>query len=125
MSGGQRADFGAPVDSFFAKQPPHIQPITTALRALVEGAARDAIAVIKWGMPVYEIGGKMMCSIGAHKAHVNLVLWGEPSAFPDPGGKLAGAKSGRHLKLTSVDEIPRGDVRRWLKIAAGLARARA
>lgn len=124
-SSGQRADFGAPVDRFFAKQPAHIQPITNTLRALVEEAARDATAVIKWGVPVYEIGGKMMCSISAHKAHVNLVLWGKPSAFPDPRGKLSGAKSGRHLKVTSVDEIPRADARRWLKAAAELARARA
>jgi hypothetical protein len=119
-----RADFGQPVDGFFKKQPPHLRPITDALRALVTEAAPDATSSIKWGMPFYAVGEGMMCAIGAHKSHVNLILSGPPGTFDDPDGLLAGdGKTGRHLKVTRVDELPRDDVRRWLRIAADRARA--
>ncbi|MCA9675592.1 MAG: hypothetical protein KC464_11195, partial [Myxococcales bacterium] len=49
---GPRADFGAPIDGFFARQPAALRPVVDALRALVEAAAPDATASLKWGMPV-------------------------------------------------------------------------
>ncbi|HUQ06965.1 MAG TPA: DUF1801 domain-containing protein [Kofleriaceae bacterium] len=122
-----RADYGQPVDSFFRKQPPHLRPVTDALRALVEEAAPDATSSIKWGMPFYSIGdgqAGMMCAIGAHKSHVNLILSGPPGTFVDPEGLLAGdGKTGRHLKVSTVDELPSDHVRRWLRVAADRARA--
>src|SRR5688500_1495880 len=33
---GPRADFGAPVDGFFAKQPPHLRAILEELRTVIE-----------------------------------------------------------------------------------------
>ncbi len=118
-----RADLGAPIDGFFAKQPPHLGAILVVLRALVEEAAPDAESSIKWGMPFYTIHGTMMCALGGHRSHVRLVLSGPADAFPDPAGLLEGeSANGRHLKLTSLDELPRDDVRRWLRVAADLAR---
>src|SRR5512147_2663779 len=67
----RRADFGAPVDGFFARQPPHLRAILEELRRLVLSAAPDATGSIKWGMPFFAIGSEMMCALGAHKAHVN------------------------------------------------------
>jgi hypothetical protein len=123
MKHGPRADLGKPIDGFFAKQPATLRPILEALRKLVEEAAPDATSSIKWGMPFYEVNGTMMAALGAHKAHVNLILSGPPDAFRDPKGRLTGtAKGGRHLKLTSLAELPRDDVRRWLRTAAELAR---
>jgi hypothetical protein len=102
-----RADFGAPVDGFFAKQPPHLRAILDALRALIDEAAPDAESSLKWGMPFYSIGGKMMCGTPAHKAHVNLILAGPPGSFADPDGRLSGeSKMGRHLKITTLDDLP-------------------
>jgi hypothetical protein len=118
-----RADFGAPIDAFFAKQPTHLRAILEELRTLVEEAAPDATSSIKWGMPFYTLGGEMMCALGAHKAHVNLILAGPPDAFVDPKGRLEGeGKSGKHLKLTSLDELPKAAVRAWLRTAARIAR---
>jgi len=42
-----RADLGAPVDGFFARQPPHLRPVLDELRALVAEAAPDAESSIK------------------------------------------------------------------------------
>ena len=122
----RRADFGAPIDGFFAKQPAHLRSVLEELRRLVEEAAPDAVASIKWGMPFYSIGRTMMCALGGHKSHVNLILAGPPGGFRDPEGRLqGGGKTGRHLTLRSLDELPRSAVRGWLRTAVEVARAKA
>jgi len=119
----RRADFGAPIDAFFEEQPEHLRAILVELRRLVEEAAPDAQSSIKWGMPWFSVGGRMFCSLGGHKAHVNLILAGPPEIFRDPGGLLSGTGStGRHLKIASLDELPREAVRGWLRTAAALAK---
>jgi len=120
---GQRADLGAPIDGFFAKQPAGLRAILEALRGYADEAAPEAEKSLKWGMPVYTVGGAMMCALGGHKSHVNLVLAGPPNIFADPSGRLTGtAKTGRHLKLRTLDELPRDAVRCWLRAAADHAR---
>ena len=118
-----RADYGAPIDGFFSKQAPHLRTILEELRKLIGESAPDAQSSIKWGMPFYTLDGAMMCATSAHNSHVNLVLSGSPDAFSDPGGRLSGeGKTGRHLKLSTLDELPRDAVRGWLRTAAEIAR---
>ena len=118
-----RADLGAPVDGFFAKQPPQLRAILDELRKLVDEAAPDATSSLKWGMPFYTVGGETMCALAGFKAHVNLILAGPPGTFADPDGLLEGdGKTGRHLKLRALDELPRAAVRGWLRTAAARAR---
>jgi hypothetical protein len=120
-----RADYGAPIDSFFAKQSPAMRPILEALRELIEEVVPDAQSSIKWGNPFYTLDGQMMAAMSGHKAHVNLILAGPPKAFADPRGRLSGAGvTGRHLKLTSIDQLPRDEVKGWLRTAEKLARAK-
>jgi hypothetical protein len=120
----RRPDFGAPIDGVIARQPPHLRELLEALRALVEEAAPDALSSLKWGMPTFTIGGTMMCALGVHKAHVNLVLSGPADGFADPGGLLEGSsQNGRHLKLTRLADLPRAAARGWLHTAAKVARA--
>ena len=122
----RRADFGAPIDGFIARQPPPLRAVLVELRKLVEAAAPDATASIKWGMPFFSIGREMMCALGGFKTHVNLVLPGPPGTYADPGGRLEGESvHGRHLKLRTIDELPRDAVRRWVRTAAERARAKA
>ena len=122
----RRADFGAPIDGFFAKQPPELRTILVELRRLVEEVAPEASASIKWGMPFYSIGRNMMCALGGHKSHVNLILAGPPGTFVDPRGRLEGeGKTGRRLTLRSIDELPRAAVRGWIRAAVEVARAKA
>jgi len=122
-SPGPRADLGAPVDGFFARQPPHLRPILDELRALVDEAAPEASSSIKWGMPFYMIGDNTLCALAGFKAHVNLILPGPSGTFADPDGLLEGdGKTGKHLKIRSLDELPRAAVRGWLRTAAARAR---
>jgi hypothetical protein len=120
-----RVDFGAPIEGFFAKQPAHLRSILDELRTMVEEIAPKAESSLKWGMPLYTLNGAMMCALAGHKFHVNLILAGPPGTFADPEGRLSGeGKTGRHLKLRSLDEFPRDAVRAWLRTAAEVARAK-
>jgi len=121
----RRSDYGAPIQTFFDKQPPALRAIVDELRALIEAAAPNATSSLKWGMPVYELNGKMTFAIGAHKAHVNLILAGAPETFADPEGLLDGSSNlGKHLKLRSLEELPKAAVRRWLKAGVNAARSK-
>lgn len=114
-----RADFGKPIDAFFAKHAPPLRATLEKLRSIVESTLPKATSSIKWGMPFYELDGKMLCALGGHKAHVNLILSGGPGTFTDPDGLLEGdGKTGRRLVLKSPDEIPVAKVKQWLKESA-------
>jgi hypothetical protein len=118
-----RADYGAPIDGFIAKQPAELRAILEELRALILAAAPGAEAALKWGMPFFSVGGTMMCAMGGHKAHVNLILPGPPGTYADPKGLLTGeGKTGKHLTLRSMDELPRAEIKQWLKTAAARVR---
>src|SRR5262245_12636871 len=113
-----RADYGKPIDGALARQPAHIRDIAETLRDMIEEAAPEARASLKWGQPSFTIGERTVASIGMHKAHVNLILWGPLGTYADPKGLLSGAsKMGAHLRLTAVSDIPRTAVRGWLRTA--------
>ena len=77
-------------------------------------------------MPFFTLDGEMMCALGAHKSHVNLILAGPPGTYADPEDRLEGeGKTGKHLKLLTLASLPRAAVRGWLRTAAATARAKA
>jgi hypothetical protein len=120
-----RADLGAPIDGFFAKQPPALRPILDELRAMVEQAAPQATSSLKWGMPFFELDGETLCALAGFKAHVNLILPGVSGTYSDPDTLLEGTgKTGCHLKVRSLDELPRAAIRGWLRTAVARARAK-
>jgi hypothetical protein len=121
----RRADFGAPIEEFLEKQPLFARLIVEELRALIHLAAPEARSSLKWGMPFFSLNGTTFCAITAHKAHVNLVLYGPRDAYDDPDGLLGGTgKAGYHYRVTSLDALPRDRVLDWLRTAAGLAAER-
>jgi hypothetical protein len=118
-----RADYGAPIDGFIAKQPAHLRAILEALRKMVKEAAPDASSALKWGMPFFMLGAETVCALGGHKAHVNLILPGPPGTYADPDGLLSGdGKTGRRLVIKHLDELRKDVVRSWLRTAASRAR---
>jgi len=120
-----RADLGKPIDNFFKKQTPEMRAILEALRDIVEKTEPDAKAALKWGMPFYTLDSEMFCALAGFKSHVNLILAGPPEAFADPKALLEGTgKTGRHLKLRSIDELPHTAVRGWVRTAAKIARSK-
>lgn len=121
----RRADYGAGIESFLAKQSGPMLTLIEKLRAMIEDAAPDAVPALKWGMPMYTIDGAMVCGLGVHKAHLNLILAGPQGTFDDPDRLLSGGgKTGRHLKLEPDSGIPKNEIRRWVKASARMARGR-
>jgi len=121
-SDSRRADFGAPIEGFLEKQPPFARAILDELRVLIQDVAPEAKASLKWGMPFFSIDGKLFCALTAHKAHVNLVLYGPREAYSDPEGRLLGTgRAGYHVRIDSVDSLPRNEIRDWLQTAVKLA----
>jgi hypothetical protein len=124
MATSKRADFGKPVDGFIKKRPPEQQKILSELKKLILAAAPECEAQLKWGMPHYTIDGKYYAATSAHKAHVNLILFGAATGFDDPDGLLEGAgKMGRHLKIASAKDLPKAKVKKWLATAAKASRS--
>jgi hypothetical protein len=122
----RRADYGASIQGFLERQPPFARAILDELRALIVEVVPEADASLKWGMPFFSVEGKMFCGLTAHKAHVNLVLYGRHEAYSDPEGRLSGTgKAGYHLRIESLDNLPREEIRVWLSEAAELAREKA
>ena len=113
---GPRKDFGAPVDSYFAEQPPEKRALLDKLRALVDKEVPGASATIKWGVPIYQVNGRNVCSLAAFKEHVGINFFASPDVLVDPDKKLeGGGKSMRMLKVRTAKDIDSVTIRRWLK----------
>lgn len=112
----KRKDLGAPVDGYFADQPPEKRVLLEKLRALVTKGVPGADASIKWGVPFYQLNGKNVCSLAAFKEHVGINFFASPAVLADPGKKLEGeGKTMRMLKVRRAADIDSASILRWLK----------
>ena len=122
MMAAKRDDLGAPVDSYFAEQPPEKRALLEKLRALVNKGVPDADASIKWGVPFYQRKGKNVCSLAAFKEHVGINFFASPDVLVDPGKKLeGGGKTMRMLKVRTASDIDSASILRWLKATVAAA----
>lgn len=93
------------------------------LREVVrEGAPHSAVG-IKWAQPVWEWNGPMIW-MKAYPKHVNIGFW-RGTEMEDPHKVLQGdGERMRHIKVTSVDEIPADALRDLVKQAVKLNTAK-
>ncbi len=89
------------------------------LREVVkEGAPHSAVG-IKWAQPVWEWNGPMIW-MKAYPKHVNIGFW-RGTELEDPKKVLTGdGERMRHIKLTSVEEIPADALRELVRQAVKL-----
>lgn len=124
MMAAKRKDLGAPVDSYFAQQPPEKRALLEKLRALVAKGVPDADASIKWGVPFYQRNGKNVCSLAAFKEHVGINFFASPAVLADPGKKLEGEGKGmRMLKVRRPEDVDSASILRWLKATVAASSA--
>jgi hypothetical protein len=110
-----KKDAAAP---YIAAQPANKRVLLAKLRALVAKGAPSAVPEIKWGVPIYAIGGKNICALAAFKDEVAINFFAPPSALADPKKKLEGAgKGNRMLKVRTAADIDSASILRWLKAA--------
>lgn len=91
------------IDAYIAKAQPFARPILEKVRERVHAALPDVEEAIKWGMPAYLSGGKIILIASAFKAHAALNFW-RGQEIGD-GAPKAGAM-GQLGKLKSVADLP-------------------
>jgi len=91
------------VDSYIKKFDSPIKEIVIELRAIVCRSSENLRETIKWNVPTYAINSNI-CSIMAHKTHVNLQIF--QGAHIEAANQLEGTgKDMRHAKYTVKADI--------------------
>lgn len=108
------------IDAYIAKAQPFAQSILGHLRERVHAVLPEAEEAIKWSMPAYTVGGKIVLITAAFKAHAALNFWRgqELEASHSSVGAM-----GQFGKIKSVEELPEdAELDRLIREAAELAK---
>ncbi len=103
------------VDSYIAAIDEKLQPIVVILRATVTSAASVLKEDIKWNVPTYSLN-KNICSIMAHKNHVNLQIC-HGAHIADADILEGTGKDMRHLKFEKLADVNAGVVKKIINQA--------
>lgn len=108
------------IDAYIAKAQPFARPILEKVRERVHAVVPDVEEAMKWSMPAYIVGGKILLITAAFKAHAALNFW----RGQELRGDTANAEAmGQFGKLTSVADLPPdGELDRLIKEAAKVAK---
>lgn len=110
----------ARIDAYIAKAQPFARPILEKVRERVHAVIPGVEEAMKWSMPAYLVGGKIVVMNSAFKAHAALNFWrGQEIGDGQP---KAGAM-GQFGRLTSVADLPPdGELDKLIREAAELAK---
>ncbi|MEO8454301.1 MAG: YdeI/OmpD-associated family protein [Sphingomicrobium sp.] len=115
--------FDPRIDAYIAKAQPFARPILEKMRDRVHAVLPEAEETIKWSMPAYTLGGKIVLITAAFKAHTALNFWRGQELRGDSANADA---MGQFGKIASVDELPTdAEVDRLIREAAELAKSAA
>jgi uncharacterized protein YdeI (YjbR/CyaY-like superfamily) len=109
------------IDDYIAKAQPFAQQILTHVRNRVHAVLPDVQEDIKWRMPAYLVGGKLVLITAAFKEHTALNFWRgqELESRHDTVGAM-----GQFGKIKSLEELPSdAELDRLIREAAELAEA--
>lgn len=107
------------IDAYIAKAQPFARSILEHVRVRVHAAVPDIEETVKWSMPAFTLGGKIVLITAAFKAHLALNFW--------RGQELRGAQAdadamGQFGKIRSLGDLPSDDeLDRLIREAAALA----
>ncbi len=109
------------VDAYIAKSAGFAQPILVHLRQVVHSAVPEAEEAIKWGMPAFMHGGKILAHMAAFKAHC---AFGLRNGDAVTGGAGKDSAMGQFGRIEKVADLPsRAELARLVKKAAELVDA--
>jgi uncharacterized protein YdeI (YjbR/CyaY-like superfamily) len=95
------------IDAYIAAQADFARPILEHIRRLVHEAAPEAEETIKWGMPHFTVGGRIMAGMAGFKAHATLGLWQAKEVLGETGTEREAM--GQFGRITSVADLPGED----------------
>ncbi|MGH2934249.1 MAG: DUF1801 domain-containing protein [Gaiellaceae bacterium] len=105
------------IDDWFGRQMPHLQPILQALDASIRAIIPGLRYAVKWKRPYYglpELG--WIIELAAYDVSVNVVFLG--GADFDSPPPLGTADRTRYIKVTTLDDIQRPDLHKWIEQAS-------
>ncbi len=95
------------VDAYIAKSAPFAQPILRHLRKLVHEGCPEAKETIKWSMPSFTHGGRILCGMAAFKAHCAVWFWHQKMhGITRRGSTKADEAMGNLGRITSLADLP-------------------
>jgi uncharacterized protein YdeI (YjbR/CyaY-like superfamily) len=107
------------IDAYIAKAPQFARPILTHVRERVHAVLPEVEETVKWSMPAYTLGGKIVLIVAAFKAHLALNFWRGQELRGD--GANADAM-GQFGKIKSLEDLPEdAELDRLIREAAELA----
>jgi len=109
------------IDAYIAKAQPFARPILDKVRERVHAVVPDIEEAMKWSMPAYTLGGKIILITAAFKAHMALNFWrGQELRNEESNGDAMG----QFGRIKSIDELPRAaELDRLIREAAELAKS--
>jgi uncharacterized protein YdeI (YjbR/CyaY-like superfamily) len=108
------------IDSYIEHAQPFAQDILSHVRKRVHSVLPDAEETLKWSMPAYTLGGKIILMTAAFKAHAALNFWRGQDMRAESGGD----GMGQFGKLRSADDLPReAELDALIRKAAELAKS--
>jgi uncharacterized protein YdeI (YjbR/CyaY-like superfamily) len=109
------------IDAYIAKAQPFARPILEHVRTRVHAVLPDVEEAIKWSMPAYTLGGKIVLITAAFKAHMALNFWRGQELRGDSANADA---MGQFGKIASLEELPPdAELDRMIGEAAELAKS--
>lgn len=95
------------IDAYIAKSAPFAQPILRHLREIVHRGCPDVEESIKWGMPSFGHGGKILCHMAAFKAHCAFGFWHQGMEAVVTSAKAAAEPAmGGFGRITALGDLP-------------------
>ena len=105
------------IDEWFGRQMPHLQPIVRALDESIRATVPGLHYAVKWKRPYYglpELG--WIIELAAYDVSVNVVFFG--GADFDSPPPLGTTGRTRYIKVTTLEEARRPELRRWIEEAS-------
>jgi len=112
------------VDAYIAKAAPFAQPILNAIRERVLASGVELEETLKWNSPSWTHEGKLLCGMGAFKAHCVFGFWHKDMQveLAKLGKSKVGVGGIHRERLVDLSEVPSAAARKKLmKKAAELA----
>ena len=104
------------IDAYIAKSADFAQPILAHLRQVVHAACPDTEETLKWSMPTFMHGGRILAHMAAFKAHAAFGFWHDVAQT----GKSSEAM-GQFGRITTLKDLPsKAELVKHVKKAAAL-----
>ena len=91
------------VDAYIERAAPFAQPILAHLRAVVHAGCPGAAETIKWSMPFFMHGDRILANMAAFKQHCALGFWNGREALGHDASDQAMGQFGR---VTALADLP-------------------